>query len=314
MTKIKIAVIAVIVLVVFYVGGAIYYYRFPEPFVVPTDTTVEGLAYTNTLRIITEEMVDHWPVNDIFFWPSNLLDNPQNFRLGQLEAVRRATRVLRDNLSRLRAEDPINSNVDAAFTSFAIDPGALILPRAELKYDEGLEGLTRYASDLVNDEARFYARVDTLRELVEEFLILLGATGQRLRAASNDSVGGFFFDEVEGETPPRNNTEEESEFLSWRQTDDAFYYARGVAYVLSHLLVAVQKDFDDVIEKRRAGNLLSTVIPDLEACQFEPWFVVTGRQGSMLANHPLQMQAHIVNARQKLRAVTNILGSSTIAN
>lgn len=313
MTKKKIALVILIVLVVFYVGGAFYYYRFPKPFAVPTDTNVQGLAYTNTLRIITEEMVDHWPVNDIFFWPSNLLDNPQNFRLGQLEALRRATRILRDNLSRLRAEDPINPNVDEAFTSFAIDPGALILPRAEFKYDEGLEGLTQYATDLINNEARFYARVDTLRELVEEFIILLGATGQRLRAVYGNTGGSFFTDNVE-ETPPRRRAEEESEFLSWRQTDDAFYYARGVAYVLSHLLVAVKHDFDDVIGKRRAGNLFTAIIPDLEACQFEPWIVTAGKQGSVFANHPLQIQAHIVTARQKLRAVSNIIGSTTIAN
>jgi hypothetical protein len=312
-TKTKIALIVLSVIVVFYVGGAFYYYRFPEPFLVPTDSNIEGLAYTNTLRIITEEMVDHWPVNDIFFWPSNLLDNPQNFRLGQLEALRRATRVLRDNLSRLRAEDPINPNVDTAFTSFAIDPGALIMPRAEFKYDEGLEGLTQYAADLTNNEARFYARVDTLRELMEEFLILLGATGQRLRAVYNGTGEGFNIDDGEA-TPPRRRAEEESDFLSWRQTDDAFYYARGVAYVLSHLLVAVRHDFDDVIEKRRAENLFTAVIPDLEACQFEPWIVTAGKQGSVFANHPLQMQAHIVSARQKLRAVSNVIGSSTIAN
>lgn len=312
MTKTKIALIVLSVLVIFYVGGAFYYYRFPKPFQVPTDSNIQGLAYTNTLRIITEEMVDHWPVNDIFFWPSNLLDNPQNFRLGQLEALRRATRLLRDNISRLRAEDPINPDVDTAFTSFAIDPGALILPRAEFKYDEGLEGLTRYASDLADNRAQFYARVDTLRELVEECLILLGATGQRLRAVSNQAWG-FDVDDAE-ETPPRKSTEEKSESLSWRQTDDAFYYARGVAYVLKHLLIAVRHDFDDVIEKRRAENLFAAVIPDLEACQFEPWIIVARKQGSMMANHPLQMQAHIVSARQKLRAVNNILGGSTIAN
>jgi hypothetical protein len=232
-----------------------------------------------------------------------------------LEAVRRATRVLRDNLSRLRAEDPINPDVDTAFTSLAIDPQALILPRAEFKYDEGLEGLTRYSADLTNNEAKFYARVDTLRELVEECLILLGATGQRLRAVSNENRFSFSGDNDE-EAPPRRADEEteESDFLSWRKTDDAFYYARGVAYVLKHLLVAVRHDFSDVIEKRRAQNLLSSLIPDLEACQFEPWIVVAGKQGSMIANHPLQMQAHIVSARQKLRAVNNILGGSSIAN
>lgn len=314
MTKTKIALIVLVVLFVFYVGGAFYYYRFPESFAAPTDSDIEGIAYTNTLIIITEEMVDHWPVNDIFFWPSNLLDNPQNFRLGQLAALRRATRVLRAHLSRLRAEDPINPDIDTAYNSFAIDPGALILPRAELKYEEGLEGLKQYAADLIDNEARFYARVDTLRELVEEFVILLGATGQRLRAVSNDAAGGFTFDDSE-ETPPRRGAEQEdSEFLSLRQADDAFYYARGVAYVLKHLLIAVRHDFADVLEKRRARNLFTAVIPDLEACQFEPWIVLASKQGSMLANHTLQMQAHIVSARQKLRAVSKIIGTATIGN
>ncbi|MEE4376499.1 MAG: DUF2333 family protein [Candidatus Competibacteraceae bacterium] len=313
MSKPKIALLVVCLIFIFYLGGAFYYYRFSKPFEVPLSGDIDGLAYTNTLRIITEDMVNHWPVNDLAVLPSNLLDNPQNYRLGQLEALRYATRLLRANLSRMRAEDPINPYVDAAYNSFAIDPESMILPRAEFKYSDGLEALTQYAASLTRDEAKFYARNDTLREVIEEFIILLDSAGQRLRAVSNE-VGHSFFDIATNDTQPQKHIEHKSSFLSYRQTDDAFYFARGVAYVLSHLLVAIQHDFQRVIETRQADALFLAIIPDLEACQFEPWIVIAAAQDSMFANHPLNMQAHIVNARQKLRAISNILGGTTIGN
>jgi len=308
--KLKIALSVLGIMVIIYAAAAFYYYRFSKPFDVPVSGNVNGLAYTNTLRIITEEMVDHWPVNDIAFWPSNLLDNPQNFRLGQLEALRYATRLLRANLSRLRAEDPINPYVDAAYNSFAISPDSIILPRAEFKYNDGLEALTKYATALKQNEAQFYARVDTLREVIEEFVILLDAAGQRLRAVSNESRQTFF-DGENDKNPPKFHGKEQANYLSLRQADDAFYYARGIAYVLSHLLVAIQRDFQNVIETRQASELFRAVVPDLEGCQFEPWIVIARPQDSMFANHPLNMQAHVVNARQKLRAISNVLGGTT---
>lgn len=310
--KVRTAWGVLIALVVFYIGGAIYYYRFPEPFEVPLEEDMPGIAYTETLRIIGEEMVDHWPVNDIFFWPSNLLDNPQNFRLGQLQALRFSLTVLRENLSRMRADDVINSNINTAFNAFAIDADALILPRAEDKYAEGVEALANYENQLARGQARFYARIDNLREVLEQFMILLGATSQRLGALANDDE--MFTANNVSTLPMRSEAGDEDvvDSLSWREVDDAFYYARGVAYVLSHLIVAVRHDFHDVIERRQVGTLFTSAIQVLESAQFEPWIVISANEESMFANHLLAMQAHIVNARQKLRAISQIIGASDI--
>lgn len=312
MKKTKLIVLALSVLFVSYAAAAVYYYRFPEPFPLSPDTEVEGLAYTNTLRIITKEMVDHWPVNDIFFWPSNLLDNPQNFRLGQLEAMRYATRLLRANLSRLRAEDPINPNVDAAFNNFAIDPEALLLPRAEFKYQEGFEALTRYAVDLSNNDAKFYARDDTLQQIVDEFTVLLDSTGQRLRSVSDEAFISFGDPNEQRDRSSKNRPIGDSSFLSVREADDAFYFARGVSFVLSHVLTAVRIDFGEVIATRKVGPLFEVLVSDLDDCQFEPWIVIPAAQDSMLANHTLNMQAHLINARLKLRAISSVLGRQSL--
>ncbi len=56
------------------------------------------MVFTETLITITGEMSSHWLPNDVFY-PTILLDNPINFQLGELEAVRYTVRVLRDKIS-----------------------------------------------------------------------------------------------------------------------------------------------------------------------------------------------------------------------
>ncbi|MEK9175097.1 MAG: DUF2333 family protein, partial [Patescibacteria group bacterium] len=162
----------------FYAFGSLYCYRFPENFTVEHNSqiNIKGLAYTDTLIRIAEDMngswytIKNWLPNDIIASPSRLLDNPQNFQLGELEGLRYATRVLRDNFSRMRTTDAIDDDCELAFTAFSNDPFRLFYPRSEWKYQEGIDALRRYRERLVSGDAKFFPRADNQQEFIQQFL------------------------------------------------------------------------------------------------------------------------------------------------
>jgi hypothetical protein len=83
-----------------------------------------------------------------------------------------------------------------------------------------------------------------------------------------------------------------------------------VLYVVRQLMIAVKDDFSDVITQRNARNLLTAIIRTLDRTQFEPLIVANGDRGSLWANHSLQLQALLEDARQKPRSLQNVLAGS----
>lgn len=288
-----------------YTFGAWYYYRFPKVFPVVINEKAKGVAYISALIQVSEEFSGNWMPNDIFFWPSRVLDNPQNFQRGELEAVRYATRVLRDNLSRMRTTDAIDPDCEAAFTAFSNDPERLIYPRAEWKYGEGVAALTRYRARLESGNAHFYPRSDNLREFDSQFISLLGGASQRLANAPRD-VRTRITEETAGDVT-LSGEKTIAHHTPWLQIDDSFYFVRGELYVLRHLMEAIRHDFVEIITQRKAEELLKAITDILEHTQFEPLVVVNGNAGSFLANHSLQLQARLEDARQKMRSLQSIL-------
>jgi hypothetical protein len=53
-----------------------------------------------------------------------------------------------------------------------------------------------------------------------------------------------------------------------------------------------------------------TVIRTLDRTQFDPMIIANGDRGSLWANHSLQPQAPLEDARQKLRSLQNVLAGS----
>jgi hypothetical protein len=80
-----------------------------------------------------------------------------------------------------------------------------------------------------------------------------------------------------------------------------------VLYVVRQLMIAIKYDFAEIIAQRNAGNLVTAIIRTLDRTQFEPLMVANGDRGSLWANHSLQLQALLEDARQKMRSLQNIL-------
>jgi hypothetical protein len=295
-------------IVLFYVFGGIYYYRFPEHFelAVPAQRK-SGIYTTNTLIRLAEEMTAHWLPNDIL-WPTALLDNPQHFQLGELEALRYAVKGLRDDLSRMRTTDQIDADIDRAASLFFFEPTRWAFPSAESRYHRAITALQRYRERLERDEATFSPRADNLYKFLGDLASLLGGVSNRLANAPRD-VQIRLTEETAGDTVLER--EQEIRHLTpWRQIDDNFYYARGVLYAMRQLMLAVKYDFSEVLTQRNAGNLVTAIIRTLDRAQFEPLFVANGDRGSLWANHSLQLQALLEDARQKMRSLQNVVAGS----
>jgi hypothetical protein len=83
-----------------------------------------------------------------------------------------------------------------------------------------------------------------------------------------------------------------------------------VLYVVRQLMLAVKNDFSDVITQRNAGNLLTAIIRTLDRTPFDPMIIANGDRGSLWANHSLQLQVLLEDARQTLRSLQNVLPGS----
>ena len=282
----------------------IAHYRFPRFFEVQGPKEKPGLAFTETLILLGDEMMKAWLPNDMLY-PTVFLDNPQNFQLGELEALRYAVRVLRDNLSRLRTTDKIDQNIDQVYILYSNDPHKWIFPSAESKYKQGVRELKIYHDRLKRGDADYFPRADNLIELLAQLNSLLGGVNTRLANAPGDQRE-ILTEETAGD-PYTQGEKIVTIRVPWTALDDNFYYARGVAYGIRQILAAVQYDFREILEIKRATELLDKIIKLLNQSQFEPILVLNGSRGSIWANHSLQLLATLGDVRQKVSSLENML-------
>jgi hypothetical protein len=256
-----------------------------------------GTVFTNTLITLGQQLLVSWTPNDVIY-PTILLDNPQNYQLGQLEVIRYCTRVLRDKLSRQRTTDKIDANADRAFTDFSNNPHLWIFPSAESKFSDGVKSLKKYQQGLEAGSSHFYPRADNLIELLDQLTSLLGGVNTRLANAPRD-----WSDRLSEETAGDRYTSGEIKQrvkVPWLNIDDNFYFGRGVAYALRQVLMAVAWEFRQILDIKRSHELTANVIEELALANFEPLVVLNGSRDSIFANHSLKLMATLENIRQKL--------------
>ena len=330
--KKKVQIPAAIIIVLFFFALFIMAvnYRFPQFFtLLPHDTApgqvqaveddsenvtpppvnwTKGLMTANTLLVIADDLFSNWLPNDKV-WPTILLDNPQNFQLGQLEAMRYTARVMRDRMTRQRTGDTIDPDYDSAFTLLSNDPLKWIFPSAESRYKAAADHMRTYRDRLLSkpEETPFYPTNDNLRELLDQYASLLGGINTRLSNAPN-RMRYKISEESVGEIDIPREEQWVDTHVPWNQIDDNFYYAQGAAYVLRQMMVAIKYDFSEILVSRQAMAQVDSIISVLNQAQFEPWWVMNGDVGSIWANHSLQLQSILENIRQKIRNLNDTLG------
>lgn len=290
------AVLVVFVLIVMAINN-----RKPSPVDMGSvDKKVKGALFVRTNQVLIEQMYRNWLPNDIF-WPTVLLDNMPNFQLGVLEVVRYNTRVLRDNLTRMRTTDTLDPLAEKTFTALSNDPNKWWFPSAESKWKLAGKSLGDYYQNLISGKSNFYPRADNLVELLNQYLSLMGGVNTRLINAPGD-VKAVVAVEDEKETVKRPKMVEVQ--IPWRRIDDNFYYAQGVAYALNESFKAIRIDFLDVLTDKNSVKLVDKILENLGRCNFEPLFIFNGDPDSIFANHSLNLSGMFNDARQKINSLT----------
>ena len=304
LNKTIIAASVVLILIIFCLFVMVKNSIKPDPIDISTLAgDKKGTCFVESNQKLIKQMRDNWIPNDMF-WPTVFLDNMPNFQLGQLEVVRYNTRVLRDNLTRMRTTDKLDPFAEAAFTSMSNDPYKWWFPSAESKWQRGYESLEKFHENLVSEKTTFYPRADNLIQLLDQYISLMGGVNTRLIAAARDT--GVV--QVKGDDMPANVDSDENEIeVPWREIDDNFYYAQGVAYALHLSFKAIRKEFYTVLQDKNSVGLVDKIIETLSRCYFEPLIVFNGDPDSIFANHSLNLSGVFNDARQKINSLTSAL-------
>jgi len=232
-------------------------------------------------------LVDHelngwtgWRPNDFFLWgPGLWADNNANRQRGILQAVRESLRVFKDHLTKV-SSDQYDPRLVGADTAFRNDMEKFWLPSAESKLREGVKYLKAYLRGLKEDPPQSSPIKQRNVELI------------RLLQAWTDLLGDVHASLYRGRQ-------------SFWTTDDAFYYAQGVAHAIYHLARAIQREYRDQIAERPVlRTLLGEIIEALgEAAVLKPLVVLDGRPDGFFANHRRNLDSYITEARQKMYSV-----------
>jgi len=95
----------------------------------------------------------------------------------------------------------------------------------------------------------------------------------------------------------------------WLEIDDVFYEARGAAWALVHLMKAVERDFESVLQKKNALISLRQIVRELEATQEAIWspMILNGSGFGLFANHSLVMASYISRANAAVIDLRSLL-------
>jgi hypothetical protein len=255
----------------------------------PGKKVVPGEVFASTLAAL----VDHelgglsgWRPNDFVLWgPGLWADNNANRQLGIISGVRESTRVFKDHLTKVSATE-YDPNLVAADNAFRNDMTRLWLPSAESKLREGVSALRAYVAGLHADPPTSKPLLGRNMELIR----LFQSWGDLL----GDAHGSLF-----------KETEPDGSSVSFTKTDDYFYHAQGVVHALHHLAAAIEREYaNDFASRPAITQLLHEVADGLgHAADFKPLVVLDGGPASVFANHRKNLDASIVDARQKIYTI-----------
>lgn len=275
---------------------------------------VTGYVTTSTLINVMENVLHKrggYLSNDIAP-PGLFMDNIPNWEYGVITQVRDLARALRNDFSRSQTQSTEDPDLAVADPQFHFDSGSWILPPTEKEYQTGLDAMNRYLqrlADASQQDARFFARADNLRDWLAIVEKRLGSLSQRLSA----SVGQVRINtDLQADPAARQSTGKENIQVvktPWLEIDDVFYEARGSAWALIHFLHAVEVDLRDVLEDKNALVSLRQIIRELEGTQRFVWspVILNGTGFGFVANHSLVMASYISRANAAVIDLRNLL-------
>ena len=246
------------------------------------------------------------------FGAYQMLDNIPSWEFGVVVMVRDTAHVLRNDFSRSQSQGVEDPDLAEAEPLFNFDNDSWLFPPTEREYRRGINHLRRYLdrlADPADTQTQFYARADNLSELLAVAGKRLGSLSQRLNASVEELRVNT---DLAGDPAARQATAAPGLVMArtpWMEVDDVFYEARGYTWALLHVLRAVEIDFKDVLEKKRAQASLQQIIRLLEQTQREPSspVVLNGDPLGWLANYSKTLVSYISPANAAIIDLRNLL-------
>jgi len=281
---------------------------------------VPGFATTATLLFVAETLLNKpggYLSNDKFpptslFGIVQLLDNIPNWEFGTLLMVRDTARVLRNDFSRSQSQSIENKELAEAEPLFNFTNDSWLFPATESEYKRGMEHLSNYMSKLASQtdpNTQFFTRADNLNELLAVVEKRLGSLSQRLNASVEELRANT---DLAGDPTAEQSTKSPGLIVAqtpWIDIDNVFYEARGYVWALTHVLRAVEIDFNKVLVKKNAVASLSQVIRLLEQAQVTASspMVLNGDPMGWMANYSKSMVSYISPANSAIIDLRNLL-------
>lgn len=284
------------------------------------DRIVPGFTTTAAEIFIVTTLLDKpggYLSNDVlppssFFGLFPLLDNIPNWEFGALIMARDTARVLRNDFSRSQSQSLENPDLAEAepLLNFAND--SWLFPPTEREYRKAIGHLRNYLDQLSQQSqtnTQFFTRADNLNELLSVVEKRLGNLSRRLNASIEELRVNT---DLAGDPAAKQSTQAPDLVVAetpWLQIDDVFYEARGYVWALSHILRAVEVDFDSVLKKKNASASLKQVIRLLEQSAVEPSspMVLNGDAFGWVANYSKSMVSYISPANAAIIDLRNLL-------
>lgn len=247
-----------------------------------------GEIFASTLAAVMDHELNGtfgWRPNDFILWSPKLwADNNANRQLGIIQAVRETVRVFKDHLTKV-SSDEYDPDLLQADTLFRNDATKIWFPSAESRFRQGAERLWAYLAGLKSSSPRtrpIVVRNVELIRLFQTWTDLLGDAHANLykeREADGSSV--------------------------WWHTDDYFYRAQGYAHVMYYVMLALQREYHQLLKERPSVATLfnETASALKKAALMNPLVILNGNPSGIFANHRRNLDGYITEARQKMYSI-----------
>lgn len=270
-----------------------------------------GYRTVSTIIFLVEQLLEKpggYQSND---WSpmTRVPDNMRSWEYGAIVQLRVMIQGLRFELSRSGPQSAEHPELRDAETRFNFTHDSLILPSSEQQYREGLSFLEQYLDGLnaATTAGDFFSiRQDQVIRWLARQQIQLGDYASRLQ----NNVGAISFDTgvLTTQDQPvldelavadqKNQLEADKNLNSFRERDDVFYQVRGGVYVMYHVMLAMRKDCEKLLDDAQALGIMNRIINELEnACKpMKSPMVLNGNEFGMVQNHSLVLGAHVAKA------------------
>lgn len=254
----------------------------------PEQTFQPGEILASTLIAIMEHELHGgfgWRPNDFFLWGPRLwADNNSYRQLGILQAFRESLRVFKDHLTKVSSNE-YDPDLVEADTLFRNDAKRLWLPSAESRFRKGVERLHAYVAGLRDGSPRsrpIATRNVELVRLFQAWTDLLGDAHANLYKEQEADGGSV-----------------------WPRTDLYFYHAQGVAHVQHALLLALKREYHQLLTVKPVMKTLFDEAAGAlgKAATMNPFVILNGSPSGLFANHRRNLDAYIIEARQKMYSI-----------